>query len=204
MNIEVMDLDRGYNQCEALNTLSSTKGEQLISSLETDVSNLKVNWKGNDATVHINNLIKVHDALVEVVTSAKALTSAAGASMSAIQKVRNANGGSGAIGADLPSNEPQHNAIQIVTETNEYYCKPAAEGDYNTLVEICTNFNSFKEDFIAKKDELMSNWTAGCNHEVAVSKFNEFAENSDTYYSILTSAKDNLQTAISNIKQVGE
>ena len=203
MDIEVSNLDLGYTQCEGLNTLSSTSGEKLISSLDTDISNLKTNWKGNDATVHINNLIRVHDALVEVVTSAKAITAAAGAAMSALQKVRNANGGSGTIGADLPGNAPQYNTIQTVTETTEYYCKPAAENDYNTLVEICNDFSTFKEDFSTRKSELLSNWTAGCDHETAVSKFNEFVENSDTYYTILTSAKDNLGIAVDNIKKVG-
>ena len=204
MNIEVADLDKGYTQCSELNTLSSTKGEQLISSLEGDITTLRNNWKGNDATVHLNNLIKVHDALVAVVTDAKALTSAAGGAMSDIQRVRSANGGAGPVGGDLPNTPPKSITIPVVPETQEYYCKPAAEADYNTLTEICNNFQSFASDFKSQKDALLQNWTAGCNHETAVAKFGEFENNSADYYSIITKAKENLATAIANIKKVGE
>ena len=203
MDINVNNLDLGYTQCEGLNTLVCTSGKNLITNLETNVANLKINWKGNDATVHINNLIGVHDVLVSVVTDAKNITAAAGIAMSNLQKVRNANGGTGSIGADLPSGAPESETLAKVEETTEYYCKPAAETDYNSLVEICNAFSTFKEDFKTKRDELMSNWTEGCDHGTAVTKFNNFEDNADTYHSILTSAKDNLNTAIENIKKVG-
>lgn len=199
MNINVNNLDQGYQQCEELNTLSRTSGENLINNLGTEINNLKVHWKGNDATTHINNLIKVYDALIAVVGDAKAITSAAGSAMSAIQEVRRANGGSGVVGALLPNNAPDSAPIGNVDETTEYYCDPAARADYTQLVQVCTDFVNFRNQFSSQKDTLMSNWTAGANREEAVSAFNNFESNADTYNTYLTGARDNLEIAVNNI-----
>lgn len=199
MNINVNNLDLGYNQCEELNTLSRTSGENLISNLGSDINNLKAHWKGTDATTHINNLIKVYNGLIAIVTDAKAVTSAAGSAMSAIQEVRRANGGAGNVGAMLPNNAPDAALIGNVDDTTEYFCDPSARADYTTLVQICTDFVNFRNQFTSQKDTLMSNWTAGANREQAVKAFSDFEGNADTYNTYLTGARDNLEIAVNNI-----
>ena len=199
MNINVNNLDQGYTQCEELNTLSRTSGENLINNLGSDINNLKAHWKGNDATTHINNLIRVYNGLVAIVTDAKAVTSAAGSAMSAIQEVRRAYGGTGNVGALLPNNAPDAAVIGNVDETTEYYCDPSARADYTQLVQICTDFVNFRNQFTSQKDTLMSNWTAGANREQAVKAFSDFESNADTYNTYLTGARDNLEIAVNNI-----
>ena len=61
MNINVRDLDLGYNQCEELNTLSKTNGANIISNLGTDISNLKE--ENSKLSLNINNLIKENESL---------------------------------------------------------------------------------------------------------------------------------------------
>ena len=202
MNINVQNLDLGYTQCEELNTLAKTSGEEIISSLGSDISNLKVHWKGSDATKHINNLIKVYDALIAIVTDAKGVTSAAGNAIIAIQEVRRSNGGAGSVGSMLPNNAPDAASIPAAEETTEYSCDPSARSDYNQLVQICTDFVTFRNNFQSQKDTLLSNWTAGANREQAVSNFNEFEGNADTYNKYLTDAKENLEIAVSNLSQL--
>lgn len=202
MNINVRDLDLGYNQCEELNTLSKTSGANLIGNLGTDINNLKAHWKGTDATVHINNLIKVYDALVALVTDAKGVTATAGAAISAIQDVRRANGGSGNVGGPLDYNAPDSSSLGVVEATNEYYCDPSARADYSLLEQICNDYSNFINKFRSQKDSLMSNWTAGANRENAVKVFDEFDTNSETYNKYLTSAKENLSIAVNNISQL--
>lgn len=199
MNIQVTNLDEAYTKCEELNTLVSTSGTKLLGDLGTDISNLKVHWKGNDATVHINNLIAVYEGLVSTITAAKQITAAAGSEIIAIQQVRQANGGSGPVGSELSPSAPESNTYTRNEETLEYYCDPSASGDLSLLEEICNSFNTFKSQFVTDKDSLMANWTAGANHEDAVNCFNNFVENADTFYSYLTNAKENLSTAVSNI-----
>lgn len=199
MNIIVNDIPSAYTQCEGLNTLSSTQGEKLISSLGTDITNLKNNWKGSDATVHINNLIKVYNAMVDIVTTAKTITAKAGANIIELQRVVSSNGGGLNVGAALNAAAPESIAIQPVEETTEYYCSPSAKSDYAQLVEICTNFVNFKTQFSDLKKELMANWISGLNKEDAVAAFDYFDSMTDDYNNYLTSARDNLEIAINNI-----
>ena len=202
MDIQVSNLNEGYNQCEGLNSLVSSTGESLISNLETNINNLKVHWIGSDATVHINNLIQVHDALVALISDAKSTTSDAGNKIIAIQEVRSANGGGGSIGSPLSSAAPNSSSIAQCESTEEYYVDPSASSDYTMLQEECTSFTTFISDFKAKKEALLQNWTAGANREQAVANFNEFEGNAETYNKYLTEARDNLGIAVSNLNQL--
>lgn len=202
MNINVRDLDLGYSQCEELNNLSKNSGTNLINNLSTDINNLKAHWKGTDATVHINNLIKVYDALVALVTDAKVITCNSGSAISTIQEVRRSNGGSGNIGGPLDGNAPDVTSLPIVESTSEYFCDPSARTDYTLLEQICSDYSSFINNFRSQKDALMSNWTAGANRENAVKVFDEFDSNSETYNKYLTDAKENLEIAVSNLSQL--
>ena len=202
MNISVTNLDQGYKSCETLNTLAKNDGEKLISDLSVNIANLKNHWKGTDATAHITNLCTVYSAMIDIVDSAKKITSVAGSAMSALQEVRRANGGTGEVGAALPNNAPDATAIQPPEETTEYYCDPAAKTDYTTLDDICKNFATFKNKFVTERDTLMANWTAGANREGAQQSFSNFEENAVTYEKYLTGARSNLETAIQNIQSV--
>ena len=202
MNINVTDLDSAYTKCESLNTLSKTDGGKLLTNLETDITNLKNHWKGSDAKEHINNLIKVYNGLVAIITDAKAITSRAGGSIISIHTARRSNGGSGNVGADLDGQAPQSSSIAEVQETNEYFCDPAAKTDYSLLEQICTDFDTFKTSFKTTKEELMSMWLAGADRETAVTKFSEFDENTTVYKTLLDSAKSDLNTAVSNLSQL--
>ncbi len=202
MDIQVNNLDQGYNQCEELNNMAAREGEKLISDLGSDITNLKAHWKGSDATVHINNLIKVYDALISLATDAKGVTSVAANKIIAMQQVRQSNGGAGMVGNPLPSSAPNAGGIGPVEETSEYYCDPSAKGDYDQLVQICTDYNAFRNNFQTKKDELLSNWTAGADRGNAVNAFNEFEQNAETYNTYLTNAKENLGIAVSNLSQL--
>lgn len=202
MDINVNNLDLGYEQCEGLNTLSKNSGEVLLNRLSTNVANLKVHWVGEDATLHINNLIRVYNSLGALLTDAIAVTSSAGDKIIAIQRVRSANGSSGMVGAELPKAAPNIITIAQAEPTDKYYCDPAARNDYNELDSICGAYETFVNDFKTRAGELMANWTAGANREGAKALFDQFAENTDTYKKYLTDAKENLATAVSNLSQL--
>ncbi len=202
MDINVNNLDRGYEQCEGLNTLSKNSGEVLLNRLSTNVANLKVHWVGEDATLHINNLIRVYNALGALLTDAISVTSSAGDKIIAIQRVRKSNGGSGMVGSELSKAAPNITTIAQVEPTDKYFCDPAARNDYNELDSICGAYETFVNDFKGRANDLMANWTAGANREGAKALFDQFAENTDTYKKYLTDAKENLATAVSNLSQL--
>ena len=199
MNISVTDLDRSYTQCSDLYTLSDKTGSDIISKLETNITNLKNNWIGNDAMEHINNLIVVHDALVQLVTNAKKLTSAAAGAIIDIQDVRRKNGGGGTVGEALAATAPSSQVLTKVEPTSEYKCLPGAKTDQTTLESLCSEFETFKTNFTAKKDELMTNWTAGANREEAVRCFTTFLTSAEDYKKYMTDANSKLLIAVSNL-----
>lgn len=200
MEAHFLNVSAAYSQCESLNTLASSNGEKLIKNLESDINNLKVHWVGTDATKHINHLISVYNALIELVYQAKRSSSEA-ASMGVIkvQTAIHSNCGEGSVGEELPSNRPDAASIATLEDTNEFYCEPASKSDYTLLVQICTDFDNFISQFTSAKDELMNNWISGANRENAVEEFNDFASNSDLYKNYLIEARDNLEIAVNNL-----
>ncbi len=202
MDINVSNLDLGYEQCHDLNTEAATSGENLLNNLAATINSLKVHWIASDATMHINNLIVVYEALVALITDAKGVTADASAKIIAIQEVRNANGGAGMVGDLLSNTAPASVSIGRVDPTSEYYVDPAAANDHAMLTDICANYSSFVGRFNTIKDELFRNWTAGANRENVVGHFNEFEANSETYRKYLNDANDNLGIAVANINQL--
>ncbi len=202
MDINVNNLDLGYEQCEGLNNLSKTKGEELLNKLLGNINNLKVHWIGEDATLHVNNLIRVYNSLGALLTDAILVTSTAGDRIIAMQRVRSANGSGAMVGSELSKAAPNITTIAQAEPTDRYFCDPAARNDYNELEAICGEYEMFVNDFKTRANELMANWMAGANREGAQALFNEFAENTDTYKKYLTDAKENLATAVSNLSQL--
>ena len=106
MDIRVLRLDAAYEQCTGLLKLITGDGEKLLSDLADTINYLKRDWIGNDATTHINGLIKVYKDLHQVISDAKDSVAYAGSRMVAIQTVRNKNNGQGSIGDELDGNPP--------------------------------------------------------------------------------------------------
>lgn len=193
------NVSTAYSQCEGLNTLARTSGENLIKNLESDINNLKVHWVGMDATIHINNLIKVYNALIDLIAQAKESSAEAGNSVIGVQGVIHSNGGKVNVGDVLPSNRPDAATIATLDDTDEFYCDQGSKDDYTLLVQICTDFDTFRNQFASEKDELMTNWISGAGKEKAVEVFNNFESNSDIYKSYLINARDNLEIAVNNL-----
>ena len=202
MDINVSNLDLGYEQCHDLNVEAATSGENLLNNLAATINNLKSHWIASEATIHINNLIVVYEALVALITDAKGVTADASAKIIAIQEVRNANGGAGMVGDLLSNAAPASVSIGRLDPTSEYYVDPAAANDHAMLTDVCASYSSFVGRFNTIKDELFRNWTAGANRENVVGNFNEFEANSETYRKYLNDANDNLGIAVANINQL--
>lgn len=200
MDIHVKNLDLGYDQCDGLYNLANLKGQDLINELKNNINNLKVHWVGNDAMVHINNLIELYGFLGRLVDSAMKVTSNAANSMIRIQEIRQSNGGKGSVGTTLNSFY-EYGSIPNVVSTTEYYVEPGALNDLKKLENIYSSYKEFITNFKSKKDELFSNWTMGANIEEAKARFEEFSSISSKYDSYLDNAIQNLSNACKNISK---
>lgn len=203
MDIVVEDLDLGYDQCKDLSTLANSQGAKLLDEFKSNIAQLKEHWIASDATEHINALIKVATALGTLLGESTAYTATAADGMIALQELRNSNGGGGKIGEPLKKEGPQTPNIAEVPPTKEYRCDKAHLGqDLETLISIGDSFDSFTATFNEDADSLLLNWKEGANHPNAEACFRRFAEDAESYKSLIAAAKDNLSTAVTNINRI--
>ena len=203
MNFHANDLDGAYETLSALYSLATSDGEKLETSLKTVITNLEGHWKGNDATIHINNLMDVCKGLNAIINSVKYVAHNVSMPIVKAQTIRNSNGGRGNVGEVIPYNEEAPLVFTQLEPTAEYYVDPVgAPTDYNELSEVCDLFTVFCNKFHEYKEELLGNWISGNDRDKAVSNFEEFESNVSSYTSKLNNAKGNLEIATSNLKEV--
>ena len=203
MNFHANDLDGAYETLSALYSLATSDGEKLETSLKTVITNLEGHWKGNDATIHINNLMDVCKGLNLIINNVKYVAHNVSMPIVKAQTIRNSNGGRGNVGEVIPYNEEAPLIFTQLDPTAEYYVDPVgAPADYNELSEVCDLFTVFCNKFHEYKETLLNNWISGSDRERAVSNFEEFESNVSTYTTKLNNAKGNLEIATSNLKDI--
>lgn len=203
MNFQANNLDAAYSQVKELNTLATTTGVNLVESLTSNIKSLKSHWKGSDATLHINNLINVREALVAIVSDVSAVAHNVSMPIVQAQTIRNSNGGGGEVGEIISLYNGVLEKIETLSDTTEYFVDPVnAPLDHQQLSSICDQFNSFYTSFQSIKEDLMNNWISGSDRGQAVSDFEQFEANATTYSKNLTEARDNLGIATSNLAQM--
>lgn len=203
MDFHANNLDGAYTTLSNLNALASGEGTTMETKLKNVISNLQLHWKGNDATVHINNLMDVCSGLDDIINSVMMVAHNVSIPIVNAQTIRNSNGGMGDIGTVIPYNQQAPLTFQKLESTTEYYVDPVgAPKDYFELCDVCTTFTGFCNKFSQYREELMNNWISGTNRDKAVSDFTEFESNVLSYTKKINEAKDNLGTATSNLKQI--
>ena len=93
MNFQANDLDAAYETITQFEHLAKTSGFNLASNLNSLIGRLKKDWKGTDATLHINNLIDVYDGIREIVQNVLIVAHNTSGAIVSVQNVRHSNGG---------------------------------------------------------------------------------------------------------------
>ena len=203
MDFSAKDLDGAYRTLSNLNALATGDGITMETNLKKVISNLQLHWKGNDATVHINNLMDVCSGLDAIIDSVMLVAHTLSMPIVNAQTIRNSNGGTGDVGTIINYNQRGALLFQRLGTTTEYYVDPVgAPKDYLELCDICETFTRFCSKFTQYKYNLLENWMSGTNRDKAVSDFDNFETNVFNYTKKLNEARDNLGTATSNLKQI--
>ena len=203
MNFQATNLDGAYESLKSLNQLASAKGKNLSTGLGVIIGKLKSDWKGSDATLHINNLIDVYTGVATIVENVHVVAHNASKPIVDAQTIRNSNGGSGEVGVVFPTSEDSIVSIEKLGDTAEYYVDPtAAPQDLSVLQTLKETFDSFCTEFTSFKDELLNNWTGGADRDRVVSDFEQFEADAANYKKYFSEAEQTLSIAISNLKQI--
>ena len=171
--------------------------DSILNNLNQGIENLKTNWKGKDAGLRIEEVIKVHNAMVSVRNALASLAVDSSKVAANYREIQNANG----AGLETLT------TLSFEAKTmKEDYSDTADTVDINPSAEAGKNFidsaNNALEPFVGvvktKYDELMQNWTAGTGRDAAQEAFDSFIANANKYRETLSEVSANITKALQN------
>ncbi len=171
--------------------------DTIIANLATGIENLKNTWKGKDAGVQIENVVKVHNGMVGIRETLVLLASLTSQIAANYREIQNANGAGlesfGTITSDSKSLLPDYvdnaDTINITPEANNGKLKIDAAS--NTIDQFISEAKKYYTN-------IMQNWTAGSRREEIISRFDTFISNSNAYKETLNSVSQSIRTALAN------
>ena len=199
--VNFRNLDLGYDQSKDLYDAIQVEGERLLSDLNTVYNGLNNHWKGEDATLHINQITDVYNGVNEFVKDTGNTIVLATKKIVEVQQVRKANGSSGNVGAEL-SEVPERESLSKIEGTSEYSCVPEAKEDLQMLIQVCGEFDTFSNNVKERTAELMENWLDGNERSKVVSNAQDFETVSGEFKRYLSETRDALDTAVANLSQI--
>lgn len=201
MDIQIKKLDLGYQQCRDLYSLMIVDGVEFMADLKDLVKKLKKHWSGSDATLHINNLVKIYkDLSVFFTDSIKSVDSVADLFIK-MQKVRNKFNASRAIGDNL-SKKSISTKLSEVEETKEYFYSESLSKDLGKLEDLIKKFEKIIREFSNISDDLLKNWTLGPGRKEFIDIYGRFKDVAAMSREHLKTSRDKLAFAARNISNI--
>lgn len=202
MNHEVNSVQVLHDDAYALyNSVVIGAGEYsadtIIGNLGNGIEILKNYWKGKDAGVQIENVVKVYNAMIGIRGTLVSLAMITSKIAADYRDVQNANGAGleayGTIVADNKSLMQDYvdnaDTINISAEANE------GKSKIDTAVASMDQFILESKKYY---DSIMQNWTVGPQREEIVAKFETFISNTNRYKETLNTVSQSIRTALSN------
>lgn len=197
--INVNNPDLAYMKFKDMYDLLRKSSDEILDLMFNNINSMKIHWVGTDATVHINRLIEIRKRLDNVFIDGSDITSFAANRIVDIQRLRQANGGTGVVNDTLTKYAPNCANIELVVSTTEYYVDPeAAQKDLNDLKEIKAKFESFYSTFVDTKEEVMGLWHSGARRERALAYFGELEQERVNFINVLDLAINDFEIAVKN------
>ena len=161
------------------------------------IDNLKGCWEGKDAGVQIQNLVVVHNGMVEIRNALGSLAVDSSKIASNYRNIQNANGaGLEELGvlnleerAKTGDYSDTRDTVSITEEANQGKAKIDAANDA---------MDGFIGDVKKYYGQIMDNWTNGTGRDQATEAFDTFLANSAKYKETLNNVSNSITQAIKN------
>lgn len=171
--------------------------DTVLLNLEQGIETLKNSWKGVDAGVQINSVIRVYNAMVVVRNSLAQLavdSSTVAANYRAIQMSNAAS-----MDALNPLTFDARTVMSEYTDTADTIdITPEANNGKNKLDTAITNLDSFTVAVRGVYDNIMNNWQSGTGRDNAVQAFESFNNSVNDYKQVLAEVSTSVTTALRN------
>lgn len=201
MNHKVENVEELYLNAEHLYSnvvCGDTPGaDGMLRNLSQAVEILKNNWKGADAGVKIQEIITVHNELVEVRNALAALSRDSSKVASNYRRIQLENG--------APLGELYALNVTEVAEKEAYAdnadtidINPEADNGRKLVDEVRDAIDGFIIDSKKTKDEILGNWQIGTGRNDADEAFNKFESNAKKNKDKLLDVSTNITRALQN------
>lgn len=204
--VDFNDLDLGYEQVVAIHNYITNTGSEIATRLNGNIDKLANDWVAEDATLHINNLIDVHNKLVKFIKSSVEALSIATEKIVEVQETRESNGARSAMVGGKVSRDLDIAGDKAEISTSVKYTSDVAalRGDYDELGQLIEEFRLFADKVNQSNEELMSNWIAGNRREETKQELESFKVIAAEAKEKMNNAYDKLGTATTNIENISE
>ena len=201
MNHKVENVEELYLNAEHLYSnvvCGDTQGaDGMLRNLSQAVEILKNNWKGADAGVKIQEIITVHNELVEVRNALAALSRDSSKVASNYRRIQLENG--------APLGELYALNVTEVAEKEAYAdnadtidINPEADNGRKLVDEVRDAIDGFIIDSKKTKDDILGNWQIGTGRNDADEAFNKFESNAKKNKDKLLDVSTNITRALQN------
>lgn len=171
--------------------------DSILYNLNQGIENLKNNWKGVDAGIRIQEVIRVHNAMIAIRNALAKLAVDSSKVASNYRDIQIANGAGKETLAVL-SCEPKTVLGDYSDTADTIYINPSAEAGKKLIDTANTSIETFVGNVKVKYDDIMQNWTAGTGRDAANEAFESFIANANTYRQTLSEVSENITKALRN------
>jgi uncharacterized protein YukE len=176
---------------------ANTSADTIITNIKAGIDNLKGCWEGKDAGVQIQNLVVVHNGMVEIRNALGSLAVDSSKIASNYRNIQNANGAGleelGVLSCEERAKTEDYSdtrdTVSITEEANQGKAKVDAANDA---------MDGFISDVKKYYGQIMDNWTSGTGREKATEAFDTFLANSSKYKETLNNVSESITQAIKN------
>ena len=201
MNHSVKNVQNLYEDARFLyNNLvvgGDSSADSILYNLNQAIENLKSNWKGKDAGTRIQEVIRVHNSMVDVRNKLAQLAVDSSKVAANYREIQNANG-AGLESLTTISFENKSILGDYSDSADTVNINPQAEAGKNLIDNANNMLDSFTSGVKSRYNNIMDNWAAGAGREAAQQSFDHFISNVNKYKQTLTDVSNNITKALQN------
>ena len=201
MNHNVRNVEELYLSSKSLYDDGIMNGDNsadgILKNLNDGINNLKINWKGVDAGVKIQEVVTVYNAMVIVRNSLLDLVYKASSIASNYRKIQNANGGR-LTELQILTADAQSIADDYFDNADTIDINPDAAIGRNFIDQARNSLDTFETNVRSKYEDIMGNWRAGTGRAETQNAFEHYMSDIKKYKEKLLSVSQSISTALGN------
>ncbi len=171
--------------------------ETLIANLSSGIQILKGCWEGKDAGVQIQNIVRVHNAMVAIRNTLGNLCVEASKIAANYRQIQNSNGAGMEVFGTIISEEKA--VMEDYSDTRDTInITPDADNGRLKIDAANGAIDNFISEVKKYYTAIMDNWQAGIGRQEAVDAFDAFLSSSNQYKETLSIVSSSIQTALRN------